>query len=124
MDAVVESGKKPTSKHQIQPDLSVENESTNNAGRDGDARLARTNYQARTGPGGKKKFPAQLTTSRISNHSPVDLNSAECISGRKTETMGTSIPRAPVTQAEIRQRHGATDSPDNLLPLFGRRRRH
>ena len=47
--------------------LSVENEQAD-AGRDGQTCLARQNSPARTGTGKTSGFPAQLTTSRIVNH--------------------------------------------------------
>ena len=47
LDAVAENGRNPVSKHQVQP-LSVENQGANK-GRDGQSRLAKTEYQARTG---------------------------------------------------------------------------
>ena len=48
MDAAVESGTNPVSKHQIQPEYGDEQA---DAGRDGRTRLARPNFQARTGTG-------------------------------------------------------------------------
>ena len=47
MDAAEEIGRNPVRKHQIQPEYG-DNEQTD-AGRDGRARLARPNFQARTG---------------------------------------------------------------------------
>ena len=52
MDAVVESGGNPVSKHQIQPEYGDEQA---DAGRDGRICRARPNSQARTGTGGKKQ---------------------------------------------------------------------
>ena len=48
MDAVAELGRNPASKHQIQPEYRDEQA---DAGQDGCFRLARPNYQARTGTG-------------------------------------------------------------------------
>ena len=51
------------------------------AGRDCRNRLARPNYQARTGTGGDREkhiFPVQLTTSRIGNHTRLILTVAIC----------------------------------------------
>ena len=56
----MESGRNPVSKHQIQPDLSVENEQAD-VGRGGRTCLVRPNSQARTGTGrgggGRKDIP-------------------------------------------------------------------
>ena len=46
MDAAAELGKSPVSKHRIQPEYRDEQA---DAGRDGRTRLARPNFQARTG---------------------------------------------------------------------------
>ena len=46
MDAAAEVGRNPVSKHQIQPEFGDEQA---DAGRDGLTRLAKLNYQARTG---------------------------------------------------------------------------
>ena len=54
MDAVVESGRNPVSKPQIQPDYGDEQA---NAGRDGRTHLARSNYHKQTRAGEKKHFP-------------------------------------------------------------------
>ena len=72
MDAAAELGRNPVSKHQIQPAYGDEQA---DAGRDGSTRLARPNYQARTGTG-EHFFPIQLTTSRIGQPYPVDPYSA------------------------------------------------
>ena len=58
MDAAAELGRNPVSTHQIQPEHGHEQA---DAGRDCRTRLARLNYQARTGKS------VQLTTSRIGN---------------------------------------------------------
>ena len=63
MDAAAGLGRNSVSKHQIQPEYGDEQA---DAGRDGRTRLARPNYQARTGTG-ILIFPVQLTTSRIGN---------------------------------------------------------
>ena len=52
MDAAAELGRNPVSKHQIQAEYGDEEA---DAGRDSRARLAKPNYQARTGTG-KKSF--------------------------------------------------------------------
>ena len=48
LDAATELGRNPASKHQIQPENGDEQA---DAGRDGRTRLARPNFQARTGTG-------------------------------------------------------------------------
>ena len=48
MDAAAELGRNPVNKHQIQPEYGDEQP---DAGRDCRTRLARPNYQARTGTG-------------------------------------------------------------------------
>ena len=62
MDAAVDIGSNPVSKHQTRFSLSVENEQADTR-RDGQICLTKRNSQARTGR--RKIFPAQLTTDRI-----------------------------------------------------------
>ena len=64
VDAVVESGRNPVSKHQIQPECGVENEQAH-AGRDGRTCLTRLNSLARTGTGRKDIFPIHLTSAGL-----------------------------------------------------------
>ena len=64
MDAAVELGRNPVSKHQIQPEYGDEQA---DARRDCRTRLARPNSKARTRTGEYSVFPVQLTTSRIGN---------------------------------------------------------
>ena len=59
MDAAAELGRNPVNKHQIQPEYGDEQVG---AGRDCRARLARPDFQARTGTGKYSFFLVQLTT--------------------------------------------------------------
>ena len=64
MDAAAELGRNPVSMHHIQREYVDEQA---DGGRGCQTRLARPNFQARTGTGGIFIFPVQLTTSRIGN---------------------------------------------------------
>ena len=64
MAAAAEIGRNPVSKHRFQPEYGDEQA---DAGRDYRTRLARPNFQARTGTVKYLFFPVQLTTSRIGN---------------------------------------------------------
>ena len=71
-----EPGRNPVSKHEIQPEYGDEQA---DAGRDYRTRLARPNYQARTGTGGKYIFfLIQLITNRIGNLTRLILTLALC----------------------------------------------
>ena len=67
VDGVVEKGRNPVSRHQIQLNLSAEKDQAG-AGRDRRTCLERQNSQARTRTGKNMFFPVQLTLSRIGNH--------------------------------------------------------
>ena len=79
MDAAVEIGRNPASKHQIKPECGDEQAE---AGRDCRTRPAKRNSQARTGTGkysfSPSYFPVQLTTSSISNPNRLILTLAIC----------------------------------------------
>ena len=74
MDAAAELGRNPVSKHQIQPEYGDEQA---DAGRDGGARLARPNYQARMGQG-NINFPCSADDEQDWQPYPVDPYSAIC----------------------------------------------
>ena len=74
MDAAAELGRNPVSKHQIQPEYGDEQA---DAGRDGWTRLARPNYQARTGTG-EYYFPCSADHEQDWHPYPVDPYSAIC----------------------------------------------
>ena len=68
MDAAAEIGRDPVSKHQIQPEYKDEQ---TDPGRDCPTRLARPNYQARTGTG-KYSFPCPADHEQDWQPYPVD----------------------------------------------------
>ena len=76
MDAAAELGRNRVSKHPIHPEYGDEQA---DAGRDGRARLARPNSQARMQTGKYYVFPVSLTTSRIGNLTRLINTLAICV---------------------------------------------
>ena len=73
MHAAAEIGRNPVIKHRIQPEYGDEHA---DAGRDGRTRLAKPNFQARTGTGGKCCLPLLCYTVRyvITTHTYIHID--------------------------------------------------
>ena len=75
MDATVELGRNPVSKHQIQPDMEM-----SRLTRDGTAKSScETKLSGVNGDREKNSFPVQLTTSRIGNLTRLIYTLAICV---------------------------------------------